>query len=178
MKNIIFLLVIVITSSCRTAHICSDSITSFNKLEYLIISKELIKKINNQPVYSADILMTFKNQENPLDSGYYPDTLICYALTICKNESLIKANFVTSIDGYSIMKKYNFNRIDFKDIQPNRMSIEDFQLLYKTCFGTLEIKRISRNWEKQLTTNNFSMIGIRKIYFKGDPKFNSKLILK
>ena len=174
----IIILIVFVLFSCRTTHFCSDINEGYVNLKYKIISKELTNEIDDQTVYAADILITYKDQKNPLDSGYYPDTLICYALSICEKESIVQGNFFTSMIGYDIMKKYDLNKISWRDIKSNRMTFEDYQLLNKTCFGSFEIKRKSKNWKKQLTSNNFTLLSVRRIYFKGDPIFNSKLKIK
>ena len=164
--------------SCRRTYTCNSCSSDYHDYTYNIVSKEYIACIKGDSIYKADILIRTSRQTNPLDS-LFPDSLICFALSICKKERLVEASFFTDMRGLQILDHYGIKNAKESEIgKADDMTRKDYQMLLMTTFGYFEAKRLNANWDNQITSDNISIFIPRRIYFKGDPIRLNKLIVK
>jgi len=153
----IILLLLLIIKSCQVSKFCRHDVSQYPTLNYKIIEKNPIDTIENEILYRATVLIKDNRTNNLTKIPFHPDSIICYSLNICKKESLVQANFITSEGGVDLIQKYNIDHFSYSDIK-NQAQYDE---LVRSFFGSFYIEEISKNWRTKLNSNYFTSVVFR-----------------
>ena len=127
----IYIIILFGLVSCKTQTIiytCSSDLKTYKNFKFIYLEKTGIDKVHVDSIFSADILISVNNP----DSMNLMDSICCYALAICNNESLAKARFYWNKTGYDIAKKYDLVTFETMEIQT---AIKDYNdvVIFNKC---------------------------------------------
>jgi hypothetical protein len=149
------------TPSCYE---CVSDLKKYENFSFKYINKEILDIISNDTIYKADIIIDVSRKDSI--SYILIDSVLCYCLSICKNEMITEARFYKDYEGYNIATENNLTNFSRDNIISKVNGNIDWITKHIIC--SFKINQADKSWNDKVSSDNLFIPTYRKISTKWD----------